>query len=66
VTHLPVSPQTLGVNEGVGAETAGVRPLARVDHPVPLEAGRVFVGLPAIATLVRSDVTVCSDVSVEV
>jgi len=66
MTQFPVSPQTLGVNESVGAETARVGPLSRVNHSVSLEAGRVFVRLPAVAALVGSDVAVCSDVSVEV
>ena len=50
-----MAPQTLGVYEGVWAEAAGVRPLPGVDHPVPLEAGGVFVGLAAVFTLVGSD-----------
>lgn len=37
-----------------------------MNHPVSLETGRVFVGLPTVATLVWSDVAMCSDVSVEV
>ena len=52
--HLSVSPQTLGINEGLGAESAGVGSLASVNHPVSLETGRVFVGLPTVATLVWS------------
>lgn len=59
-------PQTLGINEGLGAESAGVGSLPCVNHPVALETGRVFVGLPTVATLVWSDVAMCSDVSVEV
>ena len=49
-----MSPQTLGINEGLGAESAGVGSLASVNHPVSLETGRVFVGLPTVATLVWS------------
>ena len=52
--HLSVSPQTLGINEGLGAESAGVGSLPSVNHPVSLETGRVFVGLPTVATLVWS------------
>ena len=49
-----MSPQTLGIDEGLGAESAGVGSLPSVNHPVSLETGRVFVGLPTVATLVRS------------
>ncbi len=50
---LAVPLEPLRVDKGLGAEGAGVRPLARVDEAVPLEAGRVLVRLSTVRALVR-------------
>jgi len=55
VNGLAVPLEPLGVDEGLGAEGAGVGPLARVDQAVAFEAGRVFVRLAAVPALVRSE-----------
>jgi hypothetical protein len=51
---LAVPLEPLRVDKGLGAEGAGVGPLARVDQAVTLEAGRVLVRLPTVRALVRS------------
>jgi hypothetical protein len=51
---LTVPLEPLRVDKGLGAEGAGVGPLARVDEAVALEAGRVLVRLPTVRALVRS------------
>ena len=51
---LAVPLEPLRVDKGLGAEGAGVGPLARVDEAVALEAGRVLVRLPTVRALVRS------------
>ena len=54
--EFSVTSKRLRVDEGFGAVLAGVRPLARVAQPVPLEAGGVLVGLAAVAAVIGPEV----------
>jgi hypothetical protein len=55
MNDLPVTPQSLRVDESLRTVCAGVRPLAGVPQPVSLEAGRVFVRLAAVGAMVRPE-----------
>ncbi len=55
VRDLAMPAQRLRVDEGLGAERAGVGSLAGVAQAVPLEAGRVLVRLAAVVAVVRPE-----------
>ncbi len=66
VREVVVPAEALGVDEGLTADIAGVRPLAGVPQSVALEAGRVLIGLAAVGAVVRPHVAVRGHVRVQV